>query len=281
MKQDVTGPNFIYVGARKSGSTWIYLALREHPDIFVVPEKSTTFFENNPTGSVEQYLQHYENSGGSKVRGEISQDAYLYPDSAQRLSELFPDIRIIICLREPRDFVRSLLCWLVTHTDRYGKTLEEVARHQHVQEITDYYALIQPYYARFPAEQIKLTFYDDLNSDPGGFLEDIYLFLGAEPSFRPEILSKVVNPTRSPRFKLLTHIAFKINIAMRKVGLGKLVEAIKRLPIVEWLLYKDSAAKMNSEALEIASKIRERMMADFDRIEQLSNTRLPDAWRRT
>jgi hypothetical protein len=150
-----------------------------------------------------------------------------------------------------------------------------------VQEITDYYALIQPYYARFPAEQIKLTFYDDLNSDPGGFLEDIYLFLGAEPSFRPEILSKVVNPTRSPRFKLLTHIAFKINIAMRKVGLGKLVEAIKRLPIVEWLLYKDSAAKMNSEALEIASKIRERMMADFDRIEQLSNTRLPDAWRRT
>ena len=38
-------PNFLYVGAGKSGSTWIFEIFRDHPEIFVPISKDIMFFD--------------------------------------------------------------------------------------------------------------------------------------------------------------------------------------------------------------------------------------------
>jgi hypothetical protein len=37
-------PNFIVIGAQKSGTTWLYRNLRQHPDIFMPPEQHKELF---------------------------------------------------------------------------------------------------------------------------------------------------------------------------------------------------------------------------------------------
>jgi hypothetical protein len=36
-------PTFLYIGAAKAGSSWIYTTLRQHPQVFI-PLKKRTFF---------------------------------------------------------------------------------------------------------------------------------------------------------------------------------------------------------------------------------------------
>ena len=62
--QDTITPNFIYVGAPKSGSTWLFEALKEHPQVYVAPEKSTTYFEEDGPDFLRSEVAQVVNSAG-------------------------------------------------------------------------------------------------------------------------------------------------------------------------------------------------------------------------
>lgn len=54
--EDAVYPNFLYIGGYKSGSSWIYEALREHPQVFVPPAKDIQFFDVYYDKGIKWYL---------------------------------------------------------------------------------------------------------------------------------------------------------------------------------------------------------------------------------
>lgn len=106
-------PNFLIVGAAKSGTTSLFQYLRSHPDVFMPELKETSYFAGfgTQTGvkTQEDYLGLFEPAEAKRAVGEAS-GAYLYaPGAARAIREfLGPDVRIVIILRNPIDMAYSL-----------------------------------------------------------------------------------------------------------------------------------------------------------------------------
>jgi len=279
MREQNKHPNFIYVGAPKSGSTWLFEALREHPDVYVCPEKSKGIFEKGASGSIGDYVDRFSDALHESAIGEISHDTFLYPNAARRIRREFPEMRILVCLREPGEFAVSAIGWLLTHTNRFGNTPELVAESTRMTELLDYPARLRPFLTEFPRNQVNVLFFDQLQSDPALFVKNVFEFLGVDPDFEPSVISRVVNPAAPPGFRLITHGAFKLGVTLRKLGLGAFVERAKHNPIVKRILYSSKLSQADRETLDlIARKARAKSHANLQELQELLDAPLPRGW---
>jgi hypothetical protein len=275
----MTRPNFIYVGAPKAGSSWLFQALSDHPDVFVSPEKSTTYFETAEARPIEEYVARFEGAGAAKAVGEIAHDTFLDPDAARRIHAAFPEMKILCCLREPGDFARSAIQWWAAHTTRYGETPDAMLRHERLGRLLDYPARIAPFMEVFPRDQVKVFFFDDLKRNPEAFLEDVFDFLEVDAGFRPAVLGRLVNPASRARFQGLTHFAYATGGVLRALGFGKFVEYVKQRSITDKLLYKALASEPASETKALIQEIRKKAQPGLARLESLINEPVPPGWR--
>lgn len=94
--QRVRLPNFFILGAAKSGTTSLHFYLKQHPEIFLSPEKEPTFFcegfqvVKNPI----DYFQLFDSVGDEKVIGEASHVYLSNPSTARVLAALFPKAKV-------------------------------------------------------------------------------------------------------------------------------------------------------------------------------------------
>ena len=100
-------PNFIIVGATKSGTSSLLRYLGKHPDILTGGQqrgrKEAGFFNNNYEKGIEWYEQFFEDWNGEKAIGEKSVGYMIHKESPERIKKLIPDIKIIFVLRNPVD----------------------------------------------------------------------------------------------------------------------------------------------------------------------------------
>ncbi|MCA0909396.1 sulfotransferase family protein [Qipengyuania gaetbuli] len=270
--------DFIYIGTPKAGSTWMFEALRHHPDVQLFPSKASKFFETDEPGPIADYEAQLASFEGTGKIGEISHDAYLYPHNAELLRQHFPDVKIIICLREPGDFARSLVLWLRAHTRDYGDTAQQMMDHPKLRSWMNYAEGLAPFFEAFPREQIKVLFFEDFKADPAQFYRHICTHIGVSHEWVPQSLTEVVNPARAPRFALFTETVYKVGVVTRALGLGGLVEAAKRWKLLEALLYAPSKS-VDIGQHEVARSERERAAGWLNKLEQLIDTRVPVRWR--
>src|ERR1700730_8549447 len=99
-------PNFIGIGAPKAGTTWLFLCLKEHPQIFVAERKETNFFDyNNAENRLPEYEEHFANSSGFEAVGEISTRYLTSTRAPERIRSVIPNVRLFVSLRNPIDQV--------------------------------------------------------------------------------------------------------------------------------------------------------------------------------
>ena len=113
-------PNFLIVGAARSGTTSLFHYLEKHPDIFVPKNKEPsyfTFFENKPSFTLgrpanfvterQEYLKLFESGGEHLVRGEASTPyLYFHEPTIVNILKHYKNLskpKIIIILRNPVD----------------------------------------------------------------------------------------------------------------------------------------------------------------------------------
>src|SRR5690606_11946368 len=64
-------PDFICIGAQKSGTTWLYENLKLHPDIFMPDKKELHYFNLNYHTSLAYYNSYFEKDS-NRIKGEIT-----------------------------------------------------------------------------------------------------------------------------------------------------------------------------------------------------------------
>ena len=117
-------PDFFIVGAPKCGTTALYTYLKQHPEIFMSPQKEPQFFANDVLGDRRhtctwaEYLSCFAAARGAKRIGEASV-AYLGSPCAPKQIKMFnPAAKIIIMLRNPVDMMHSLHNQRLDHQHR-------------------------------------------------------------------------------------------------------------------------------------------------------------------
>jgi len=97
-------PDFLIIGAQKAGTTALFNYLSKHPDIGLPIKKEIHFFDLNYFRGVNWYLAHFPlKFKKKKITGEATPYYLFHPYVPKRVYQYFPDIKLIIILRNPID----------------------------------------------------------------------------------------------------------------------------------------------------------------------------------
>lgn len=194
-------PTFLVIGAQKSGTSWLHEMLRQHPGIFVPEMKEVHFFirpEHSRFSRLEKgwdWYQELYRPHQSQVTGDVTPD-YIYWDyCAEAIASQQPDTKIIAILRHPVDRAYSQY-WMSrrneTHTLSFEACLEQ---HEALVNRGKYAEQLERFFTRFPHENIRIMFYEEIFTDPAPFIAELYRFLGVESDFKPSGLDSAVGNT--------------------------------------------------------------------------------------
>lgn len=226
-------PNFLVVGAAKSGTTSLFRYLKTHPEVYIPEEKEGRFFSqlpknfkglgaeqfvNNGITNFDEYKKFFENRE-ERCLGDISNDyLFYYTQSIHNIKKyLKNDVKIIIILRNPIDRSYSNYLHALQEGWEYASFEEaiiyEIYRGKNnwawpylYTKVSMYSEQVNEYLKNF--KNIKIFLYKDLK-DTQKFLDDIFLFLGIEPIKIDT--SQKFNISGIPRNKLLHNFLTKRN----------------------------------------------------------------------
>ncbi len=275
-----TLPTFLYVGAAKSGSQWLFEALLDHPDVFVPISKDLQFFETYHYHGTEWYLRHFEKGAGKQAIGELSHNYFKEPAIAQQIHDLLPNVKILCTLREPGSQLISAYNYDKTNDGRLKDvSFEELQTIDYYRHSVTYLRNLKPYFDLFPRENIKVMFFDDFTKDSSAFIKDVYTFLNVDPNHTPSILNDKINAARGPRIKQLVWVAYRVGALLRKLGLPNAVGAIKRNELFQRCLYSEINAPNKKSDFDV-SALRKNLAATYEELEELIGRSLPENWPR-
>ncbi|HLW74171.1 MAG TPA: sulfotransferase [Gammaproteobacteria bacterium] len=179
-------PNFVCIGAQKTGTTWLYRQLIQHPHVFLPATKELNFFYRDL--SPREYEAHFARAGTALARGDISPNYMVLPGVAERMHAMLPDAKLICILREPLSRARSQFPMAV----KLGNIPADMtfiqafrADLQYLRERGQYLDLLTRFTRFYASEQIMILLYDDLLADPTGFLRQVSSFIGVDRDFVP------------------------------------------------------------------------------------------------
>ncbi len=204
-------PNFLIIGAGKSGTTSLYNYLKQHPEVYMSPVKEPDFFavmgqkpvskEDDPyefynypwaVYTLEEYKKLFEGVTHEKAVGESS-TMYLYkPNTHLRIKQYVPHAKMIAIFRNPAERLWSRWLHLAREDRLPTPNFEDVfdkgtiwwKRDDLVQE-GFYYTHLKKYFDIFPREQFKIILYDELRKNQEQIIKELYEFLEIDPDFKP------------------------------------------------------------------------------------------------
>jgi len=227
----MTMPNFLVIGAAKSGTTSLYHYLKQHPQIYMSPIKEPKFFayegmvvdfcgprdENLNLGTitaVEAYRALFQDVSNELAIGEAS-PIYIYNSRAPgRIKHYIPRVKLIAILRNPAERAYSSFTGLLRDGREPLPDFAEALRQEktrisnnwsffwHYKQRGFYYVQLKRYFDLFNREQIKIYLYEDFRDNPLGILKDIFRFLDVDDNFVPD-LSLRYNVSGTPRNRKL------------------------------------------------------------------------------
>ena len=190
-------PNFVIVGAPKCGTSSLAAWLRDHPDVYVVPEKELFYFTSEWERGQAWYEQCFAAKGEAAV-GEAT-PTYLHEHRAhERLASVVPEAKLIAMVRNPVDRAYSHYWhW----RERKGEEREFEDAIASELDGGDDVCLTPGRYAEhlaaleqhFPPERLHVIVFDDLASDPHGVYREACRFLGVDDTNVPESVGQVEN----------------------------------------------------------------------------------------
>lgn len=168
------------------------------------------------------YTQLYREAEAHQTTGEVCNSYLICPSSAETIHAHNPKTKIIAVLRNPMErafsqYLMNLKEGKTTEPDFLSELRADAGQehrgwgvsHQY-HELGHYYRQIRQYYEVFPAQQIKVLFFEDLKNNPKEFLNELFDFLELE---RIEVdTEKRLNEAGKPRLGKLNYLLTQLGI---------------------------------------------------------------------
>ncbi|MEL6104511.1 MAG: sulfotransferase domain-containing protein [Planctomycetota bacterium] len=250
----MTLPNFLYIGPPKSGSTWLYGALAQHPDVFVPELKDLYFFDRHYDRGIDWYGSQFDGGEDFAAIGEISHDYLFSAEACQRIARDLPEVKLITILREPKDRAISHYKYSLRFGNVRGSFEDAVGQNSLILELGLYSKYLRGYFDVFPAENIGVFWFDDLKADSNRFAASVFRFLGIDDSVRIDV-EKGVNGQAVSRSVLLSRLARRSATLARTLGWTKLLGRAKNSAMLRSMLFRSTGGQSSPFDLSGADPI--------------------------
>jgi hypothetical protein len=210
-------PDFLVIGAQKSGTSSLFRYLDRHPQVRGSVPKEVHYFSGGLDPAVDTYAlgprwyrAHFPRRAemGTGMRAFEATPLYmLHPQAAARIHALVPDVKLVAVLRNPTDRALSHYFHNVRDNDRRrfreelgpaaamdaeearlapilaaGDYKNEIYRVATYKARGRYLEQLRPYLALFPRENLLVLRAEDLFEDPAGQMAVLADFLGIDPA---------------------------------------------------------------------------------------------------
>jgi hypothetical protein len=190
-------PDFVIFGAQKSGTTWWFRLIEQHPGVLQPPNQRPElhFFDRlwgewPDAAAIERYHRYFPRPEGVLI-GEKTPEYLSCPWAPPMIKQAAPDARAIVLLRDPVERYVSGL----SHHERGGLVNDDEglgrAFGDRMRVVTD--AIFRGQYATqlewllqaYPADRLLVLQYERCAADAAGQLARTFAFLGLPPHELP------------------------------------------------------------------------------------------------
>ncbi len=202
-KNEKLKPDFLIVGAPRSGTRSLKGYLNQHPDILSVGEFQ--FFDRNYEKGWEWYSKQFEKTYNAEdIIGEKTAEYMTKKCAVERIKEDLPEVKMIFILRNPVDRIYSWY-WHQVRLGNEDRSFEEAI--EEGDYIDSSYLEQIKYFEDFPDEQKRVVIAERFWENPMRIVKELYDFLGADDDFEPKKKRYRHWESGAPRSKLLNKFA--------------------------------------------------------------------------
>lgn len=287
----MNNPNLFIVGAPKSGTTFLYHYLKQHPEIYFSNFKEPHFFGSDlirKNGAYNLSLDEYQDlfKTDKKIIGEASTFYIFSKDAPEEIYNFNPKAKIIIMLRDLVDLVHSLHSQFVFSGDEviedFTQALEledsrlsgnsipnqttVVNKLFYTSNILSLPRNIQSFIHYFGRQNIKFIDLDDIKKNPKKVYSETLEFLNIDSNLNiPDF--KIINKNKTYKSKNVRDFIKKYSIFLgsmrskifkKPLGLIKALESANksennRAPIPDdlYIKLKDQFSQVDLEIKNI------------------------------
>jgi hypothetical protein len=205
--------HFFVVGAQRSGTTYLYRALDEHPEIEMakpVRPEPKFFLKSDLSGYTHaDYLRlFFDQTRTPRIRGEKSTTYIESETAARQIAQWFPDTRLIFVLREPiaravsnYHFSRNNSLETLPIEEAFWQEEQRREQYDHSKisaspfaylkrgRYMDYLNIYRRYFER---DQMIILIYESFAGQADA-LRELYARLGVDDQFVPDSLHQYIN----------------------------------------------------------------------------------------
>ncbi|MCF8218512.1 MAG: sulfotransferase domain-containing protein [Bacteroidales bacterium] len=281
-------PDFLIIGAGKSGTTALYKYLQQHPQVFMPTTKEPDFFalegetptdpKNDPEKlhyypqavyDAEEYQNLFQEAKEDQLTGEAS-TLYLYKEGThEKIKQYRPDIKMIAIFRNPAERLYSRYLHLARIEEQPEGPLENIfdkstiwwRRNDLIYE-GFYYQHLSKYFHLFKPEQIKIFLYEDLKQDDLSVIKEVYEFLGVDDQFQPDTSIRF-NESGFIKNKWKEYLFGNQSIIRRmteKIAPG-FVQNLRKNP--QWQKKVKQLRRQNLDRPEMSKELKQRIIDDI------------------
>jgi len=290
-------PNFMCIGAAKSGTTTLYDLLRQHPNVYTPSFKEPHYFDtpSNYCNGIEWYNKTYFNSVKQQQVIMDFTPSYLYERKAAKriFTTLGKDIKFLVILRNPVDRAYSHYSHSKRDEHETEDFLKALAKEE--ERINDarlkedyltelrcsyvsqgrYYTMISNYLEYFPIEQfLFIHFEQEFVENRIESIKKIFSFLGIDYISELNYTLKS-NPASEAKFVWIKRLLQK-NGWWRSI-MKALIPSLKFRQIIKNRIQRASISSFTPIPLNTAQ--REKMYQiyfteEINKLEQLLNRKM-------
>jgi hypothetical protein len=277
--QQVALPSFFAVGPPRTGTTWLYEALKGRVNLPRYTEE-LRFFDRYYSKGLRWYSAQYLPITPSLPIGETC-STYFYSSRARtRIAELVNGAKIICTFRDPVDRLFSLYRAKRTGGLVASRSFREALfSDPEFLESSRYAFHLTQWQRAFGKTQVFVAIYDDLMRDPQDYLNDILDFADIPRFQLDQQRLKLVNSSKgmdAPWSFRLTRGAATIAQWLRTHRAASLVIAVKKSPLRRVLL--GGGASISAPDAATVEEMRELFRPEVEQLEAMTGRDL-SAWK--
>lgn len=268
--------DFVGIGPQRTASTWLDEMLRRHPSIALpAGVKETKFFDERFHKGFDWYARHFIDATPSQIRGEIGPTYFDHDAARERLKRAFPQLKVIVNLRNPVERAFSVYRLELTKGRVTGGFRQAVAKTPRIITSGHYAEHCPKWEAAFGRENVLYLLQEDSRTHPEQVLDRVYDFLGVPRVPMPSVAREDFSVTHVPRYPRLARLFSETARLLRGLRLHWLVNLGKAAALTRVYQGGEAAETLTPELRSDLVKTFER---DIAWVEQKLGREFPE-WR--
>lgn len=225
-------PDFLGIGAQKSGTTWLDRVLRSHQGIHLPPHKKEIhFFDQHYPKGIGWYAGQLGvgESTAVEVRvGEITPRYLFEPSAPSRIQEHLPDCRFLVLLRNPADRAYSHYRHEVRTRGLKATFLEFSDGESEAFRRGLYSQQLVQFFDRFDRERFLVLIFEEAMANKSRALAELARFLTVPVGgFDRELAEERVNVGTDPRLGPVYRGLRRLAGGLRNLGLDRALGLVR------------------------------------------------------